>query len=1114
MAVVISFSSLFQVGFISVAFAESKQSKQDRRDRKEARRQAQINKAQYKVKDGKVVTGSVIKGFDQQGEPISVFVPDVDTKSEDTQESLSQIMIRILDSDYKGEATGPFKTDLNPAEKETFKSMLQLANQYDIEKAQANVSFFQMMKAGLLTPQQISQVDPADPNNPAGYRNPLEILEGGKLDLELRTEVAAKKYYSDKAKNEALARQIILDKKVSRVLRDQSRRFPIDTAMFFVVIGSIIATELMMKSGGDPMAMQRHFEALTDPVAHLSFYSFMAANGIALDWLQKGAHKRLIEANHRLLFANLPLISMPFASIISQLVGDGALLIKMCASEVMNPSLRQKEKEKTGVYYTACEETLRTWRFANRANLMIPQIISLTLGNIPVFYGLYKMQPIADKTGIIMLRESNLFMSRMANATVSFGMRFLASPVVGLTIGIGILDPVVMRLWTTHSDDIRIRWNEFKVKSNIKSCREEINDLKTLTSNYKTRGSTCRDLREDLIALRDRNISWRSIINSDFETSFAGWSEVMHRVTNQKFAAQGMYEYVYTRLHDYYSFWRACQTEKDDEKRQISCKMFNEFFARSDRFQLTRPFELLGFDVDRREYKSKGELPSIEDHKMRLGSGLTLETLETERKQQRFLLSKTKEFLQNVQHADTIKFDLDHWAKIQQVLEQFVKIIDKEPHNIRKQRVHKAWVELENLTSRLGQQYREHKQYYDMIIEFKRSLGNPNPKTNIGDGFLWAISESPSMRDRKLISDSHVASYKYNYVFPTTAHYFLHEMICGGERASVINGFDFGESIGKLWQSFSPPRLTKANSKNYLLCNPQMAPDQKNYELRFESTKANSNNGREINPMMYLLANFDSGIFTYTEKDGVRELDHPRESFASWWEKAIELDFEKFLHDSQVEWGGIYADLIASFNNLGYVQDQFQRKGIIQHTKGNITDKSTQEKNPLDVISKETPFYFDTLYMLNEFRLEKTSQEQRAAIVHYQQTQKNVLKFLKNVFENVNHADEATAIKAAAGPDITEAMALLNELSEAMGELKDAFVGKENSPVLKDLASDTLYSLEGSNTDLSKYLMSAFVVNQANNEQAQKMIKTLQEKSKGQIRGSGSKGYNLRDKGG
>ncbi len=69
----------------------------------------------------------------------------------------------------------------------------------------------------------------------------------------------------------------------------QTRRFPMETMMFFISIGLINGGMLMNDFAQNPLIMDQHLQTLTDPIGHLSFYSFMIVNGYATEFLTSGA---------------------------------------------------------------------------------------------------------------------------------------------------------------------------------------------------------------------------------------------------------------------------------------------------------------------------------------------------------------------------------------------------------------------------------------------------------------------------------------------------------------------------------------------------------------------------------------------------------------------------------------------------------------------------------------------------------------------------------------------------------------------------------------------------------------------------------------------------------
>ena len=53
---------------------------------------------------------------------------------------------------------------------------------------------------------------------------------------------------------------------------------------FFIAAGGVNFLTMMMKTNSDPALMVKHVESLKDPIALMSFYSFMVANGVYINF--------------------------------------------------------------------------------------------------------------------------------------------------------------------------------------------------------------------------------------------------------------------------------------------------------------------------------------------------------------------------------------------------------------------------------------------------------------------------------------------------------------------------------------------------------------------------------------------------------------------------------------------------------------------------------------------------------------------------------------------------------------------------------------------------------------------------------------------------------------
>ncbi len=172
---------------------------------------------------------------------------------------------------------------------------------------------------------------------------------------------------------------------VSRPWNTQLHGFPTQSALFFVAIGGVMMTQLMTDYAANPAAMFQHLESIKDPVSHVAFFSFMAANGLVGDFLtgKWGAPlKGMSSAKFRQ--AAIPYIGMTAGMLVSNLTHEVANLAKICASKLLgkeaSPIEQMIMKMQGAQYQDPCDAAQKEFfNFENKVEQYLPMIVSMSL---------------------------------------------------------------------------------------------------------------------------------------------------------------------------------------------------------------------------------------------------------------------------------------------------------------------------------------------------------------------------------------------------------------------------------------------------------------------------------------------------------------------------------------------------------------------------------------------------------------------------------------------------------------------------------------------------------------------------------------------------------------
>jgi len=168
--------------------------------------------------------------------------------------------------------------------------------------------------------------------------------------------------------------------------------FPVQSVMFATVIGALMVEQLRGDYAANPMAMIQHLEHLKDPVAHLAFYSFMAANGFTTEFLSRSLNKRESSKTIRAMRAALPYIGMSAGLMVSNLTHEVGALARTCASGLLGPRKSDVEKAlmkamKQMGQADPCDQAMAEFfNFENKIEQYVPMLISMTLSTAGATY--------------------------------------------------------------------------------------------------------------------------------------------------------------------------------------------------------------------------------------------------------------------------------------------------------------------------------------------------------------------------------------------------------------------------------------------------------------------------------------------------------------------------------------------------------------------------------------------------------------------------------------------------------------------------------------------------------------------------------------------------------
>lgn len=152
-----------------------------------------------------------------------------------------------------------------------------------------------------------------------------------------------------------------------------------ETFSFTLALGGIKVSELFMRYSANPMALEEIVDSLKDPIGHISFYSFMAANGFTTDFLNEKVFNNSAsgKAMRKIFGSTLPYLSMTAGSMTSHIVGDTLHLMQACNKHILQLGRGEVQLQMGGDNNDPCELAWKDWTLNKKFHVYAPSLISM-----------------------------------------------------------------------------------------------------------------------------------------------------------------------------------------------------------------------------------------------------------------------------------------------------------------------------------------------------------------------------------------------------------------------------------------------------------------------------------------------------------------------------------------------------------------------------------------------------------------------------------------------------------------------------------------------------------------------------------------------------------------
>ena len=342
------------------------------------------------------------------------------------------------------------------------------------------------------------------------------------------------------------------------VFLSTTKRFAPESMTFFIAIGAVTFNSMWIKSHGDPLAMERHIKSLADPIAHLSFYSFMQAQGFYMNFHTTGAKFNSLDASTRMqIMRRLSYEGMAVGSLASSLIADLGQSVKMCVNAWM---LGKKDSASLG----SCDQAWVSWTVRDKFTQYFPQIISMWASQRATEFieksaarGFEKItaQAWAEK----MLSKEALVKMAYKITSAEFIINFI--PGGFITKSIKIAGKITRFAGFVAVDHILSNYTYRPINNIIQPAlfagdAFKINYLwgqadKALWNESKlTNKRNLEDFEYEIENFGKKMQQWRDHLNQDAEQDLAGWLEMTKKILSQV-------EYAYTYYKNFIGEWNS-----------------------------------------------------------------------------------------------------------------------------------------------------------------------------------------------------------------------------------------------------------------------------------------------------------------------------------------------------------------------------------------------------------------------------------------------------------------------------------------------------------------------------------------------------------------------------
>ncbi len=758
-----------------------------------------------------------------------------------------------------------------------------------------------------------------------------------------------------------------------RILQEQSRlktnkevfisttkRFAPETFAFFVASGAVTFNAMWIKSQGDPLAMERHIMSLKDPIAHISFYAFMQANGIFTNFhTSKASFQALDASTKRQMMVKLSYAGMAVGSMASSIVSDIGQSIVSCSQKWI-----QGKKDEESLQ--SCNMAMKQWTVRKKTNQYFPQIISLFASQAVTelvensAYRAFERMAVKSFAEKYLTRKALLSMAYNISSAdivltcipyageakwVSKGLKFVGT-VTKLSAFVAVDHLLSSYINRPISNILKPAFFEGKNVPNMNAAwlaADNINwdDTKAMTTSrsktidekimphfgYNGLGPTVKfgesvsNLKEtfpkDIENYTEEMQAWRSHLNESADSDLAGWEEMTKKLLNQ---IDFSYQFYKKFTDELYTTLNVGTQVSKGELAPSALSIISQYpLKRNLPFYGVRPG------------------PLLKESAMKFNDQYLSNPIEAEKLQRENILNVAAKYLKlnskfNGRHNENaiysqilLKLNSGKTATMVDGLVQLRKVYNQ---------VGAMNAPVYSSPTTMAPAGGYNGPYYDsvfqvMITSVFKEIGNPLPIMDPLASFSQAAAAHSVFKGMDELADYSQWSIRKKYQFNKVTDLMVYKMICG-EQIGSLNHLKLAD-VNFLTPEFNPPSLLKKDDDRSHFCK-TMTNSQNLYYGKIDEQAVSS----------YVLKNFNfAAMGDYTKKQDP-------DVFEKWWiktaKKPMEKEFIKYdeqykmayekAYDNFIGDGTWYENIVDTLNT----SDEYLPKSIRESFK---TENST-----------------------------------------------------------------------------------------------------------------------------------------------------------------------------